>query len=52
MSEMKAEEPEVVSQSKTVDSEIAKLQDQNRTKGEDSLTKPATGRLPARASRI
>lgn len=50
MPKMKAEKPEVGPASKTVDSEIGKPHDQNRAKGEDTLTKPAAGRLPARSS--
>jgi hypothetical protein len=46
MLEMKVEKSRVVSASKTVDSEIAKLQDRNRAKSEDQPTKPAPGRLP------
>jgi hypothetical protein len=51
MPEIKVEEPRVVPASETVDSEIANPQDQNGANGEDPQTKPATGRLPARASR-
>jgi hypothetical protein len=52
MPEMKAEAPEVVPQSKTVDSKIENPQNQNRAIGEDSISKPATGRLQARATRV
>jgi hypothetical protein len=52
MSEMNVDKPGVFLGSKTVDSEIADPQDQNRAKIEDLPTKPKPGRLPARASRI
>jgi len=51
MPEMKAEVPEVVPQSKTVDSKIANPQDQSHATVEESITNRATGRLPARATR-
>jgi hypothetical protein len=51
MREMKVEKPEVVPASET-DSEVKTSSDQNRTESEDPPSKLATGRLPARASRI
>jgi hypothetical protein len=51
MPEMKAEAPEVVPQSKTDDSKIGNPQDQDHATVEESITKPATGRLLARATR-
>jgi hypothetical protein len=51
MPEMKVEKTGVVPASETVDSGVANPEDQNRAKSEDPLTKPAAGRLPARASR-
>jgi len=47
---MGAETRGVVPASNTVEREIAYPQDQNRAKTEDPPTKPASGRLPARAS--
>jgi hypothetical protein len=49
MPDMEVEKPVVGRASKTVDSEIEKSENPDRSKSEDPLTKPATGRLPARA---
>jgi len=52
MPEMESEKAGVVPANKIVDGEIAQPQDQPLPpEGEDSLAKPLTGRLPARASR-
>jgi hypothetical protein len=51
MGEMRVEKSGVVPASKTVDREISDQEDQNHTKTEGPVTKPAVGRLPARASR-
>jgi hypothetical protein len=50
MQETKLEKPGVVPETNTVESENP--QDQDRAKSENRPTKPAAGRLPARASRI
>ena len=52
MPEMKAETPEVVPQSETVEGKIENPQNQNLATSEESISKPATGRLPARATRV
>jgi hypothetical protein len=51
MSEMKVEKPGEVPASEIIDGKITNPQDQDRTTGEEPLTKPTPGRLPARASR-
>jgi hypothetical protein len=52
MQETKAERTGVVPETDAVESEIENPQDQDRAKSENPPTKPAAGRLPARASRI
>lgn len=50
MPDMEVEKPVVGRARKPVDSEIENSEEQDRAKSEDPLTKPPTGRLPARAS--
>jgi hypothetical protein len=51
MPEIEVEKTKVHSADKTLDSEITIAQDQDDAKTENSLAKPAPGRLPARAWR-
>jgi hypothetical protein len=52
MAEMEAEKLEAPPEMETGDAKATKPQGENRGNGKDSATTPATGRLPARASRI
>ena len=51
MSKLEDEKTGVVPACETEESEITNPPDQNAEKGEDPVTKPSPGRLPARASR-
>jgi hypothetical protein len=47
---MNAYKSEIVPADENADEAIENSQDQNRAEGEEHQAKPATGRLPARAS--